>query len=308
MHMKIITDYKACPDYARNSVIALGNFDSVHKGHQVIIGQAIKNAKKLGVPSAVMTFEPHPLSLFKPDSEKFRTTLFEKKSSLIESLGADVLFSIDFNKNFSEITADDFVQMILIKCLEVRKVIIGHDFIFGHKRGGDANLLKKYADKGSFEFLQIDAVGNQGNVFSTTKIRQCLRAGKIKQANEILGRNFSIIGKVEHGEKRGRQLGFSTANISLGDHISPKHGVYACKLNIDGVGYTAVANIGIKPTFENSKELLELHIFDFKQDIYGKTLEVELVDYIRDEIKFSSFEQLKSQIENDCTEARLRLM
>lgn len=302
--MQVINGYQNCPPEARNSVIALGNFDGVHNGHKIIISSAVEKAKAEKLPSAVMTFEPHPLAVFKPDSASFRTTPLTEKAKLIEALGIDFLFVIKFDQEFAAISPEKFIEDILINDLTAKHVITGYDFTFGYKRGGDTSLLQKYADSGAFSFTRVEAIGDGGEIFSTTKIREYLTNGEPEKAAKILGRNFAISGRVIKGEQRGRKIGFPTANIALDEYIRPKFGVYACRTEIDGKIYNAIANIGIKPTFGGEKELLELHIFDFDKNIYDAILSVELIKFIRPEKKFSAIDELKKQIESDCVKAK----
>jgi riboflavin kinase/FMN adenylyltransferase len=302
--MQIITDYKNLADSAKHSIIALGNFDGVHKGHQEIIKYTIALAKKTGKPSAVMTFEPHPVSLFKPEVTNFRLTTLDKKAELLAGLGVDFLFVIDFTREFASITAEDFVSDILMGSLSVKHIVIGYDFIFGNKRGGNAALLKDLAKKYNYKFTQIEAISDNAEIFSSTKIRGLLRNGDLAGAQSMLGRNYSVCGVVEHGDKRGATIGFPTINVNTDGLLLPHTGVYAVKVRLAGDIYNGVANIGTKPTFDGTKAGLEVHIFDFAKDIYGVNTEIEFIEYIRPEKKFDSVELLKAQIAADCDKAR----
>lgn len=304
--MEIVSLSSPIPQKAKGCSIALGNFDGVHKGHQEIIARTLEIAKKSGTKSAVMTFEPHPVSLFNPNIENFRLTTLSQKAKRLAALGIDFLFAVDFNAEFAAITAEKFIQDILVSKLEVANVIIGYDFIFGHKRGGNGDMLKSMSSKCNYNFTQVDAVGEDGAIFSSTKIRQKLASGDLAQVKLMLGHNHVIAGKIEHGDNRGKSIGFPTINIDSGNILRPKSGVYAVKINIEGdnKSYNGVANIGTKPTFGENSQTLEVHIFDFDKDIYGKNVEIEFIEYIRDERKFDNIEQLQAQIAEDCIKGR----
>jgi riboflavin kinase/FMN adenylyltransferase len=304
--LEIISLSSPIPKHAQGCSIALGNFDGIHKGHQEIIAQTLKIAKNSGTKSAVMTFEPHPVSIFNPKVENFRLTTLAQKARRLAELGVDFLFAVDFDEEFAATTAEKFIQDILADKLAVSNVIIGYDFIFGHKRGGNGEMLKSMADKCGYAFTQIAAIGQQGEIFSSTKIRQKLQAGDLAQVKFMLGHNYVIAGYVERGENRGKGLGFPTININSGDMLRPKSGVYAVKISLesDSKIFKGVANIGTKPTFGESEQTLEVHIFDFDKDIYGTNVEIEFIEYIRDERKFADIAQLQAQIANDCEKAR----
>lgn len=303
--MQIITDYKNCPEELKGSYIALGNFDGVHKGHREIIMRAVDEAKKNGGISAVMTFEPHPRRFFQEKCAPFRITPLEIKAQLIEKMGVDALFVVGFTKKFSQINAEEFIEEVLYKALNVKHISIGYDFTFGNKKAGDFALLKKKAKQFGYGVEQMQAIKSNDIICASTKIREYLRSGDVEKITEIAGRNFAISGKVIKGHARGRTIGFPTANISLGDFIHPAFGVYAVNVQMGGENYPAVANIGVKPTFEGADAaLLEVYIFDFKCDIYDKELRVELVKYIRAERKFANIDELKEQIEKDCKAAK----
>lgn len=303
--MKVVRHYNKCPDSAKNSVVALGNFDGVHLGHKAIIKKTLEVAKKEGLPSAVMTFEPHPATILSPNKEPFRITPVREKISLIKELGVDILFLMRFNHDFSLITAEGFVKKILIESLNIKHAVIGYDFIFGNKRSGNAVFLKKMAEKYGFSLIQLEAVSENGKTHSSTKIREYLKEGNIEKATAILGHNYIIEGRVIKGEQRGNQLGFHTANIPLKDHIRPAFGVYIAKVRIENEATcrNAVINIGKRPTFGKNSELMEVHLLDFNKDLYGKKLRVQLIKHLRPEKKFSGIEELREQIKKDCERA-----
>jgi riboflavin kinase/FMN adenylyltransferase len=304
--MQIIRHYEDCPESAKGCVIALGNFDGIHKGHQEIIKQAINISKESNSNSAIMTFEPHPKSFFQNSDTKIRLTPFYDKGKLLENFGIDILFAMHFDKKFSQITADNFVDDILVDTLKVKTIIIGHDFIFGYKRQGNAELLKEKADLLGFNLIQIDAISKGGNIYSSTKIREFLKDGEVEKANNWLGRPHFITGKIEAGEQRGRTLGYPTANIYLKDQLRIRFGVYQVTIQIEGSNeqLPAIANIGCKPMFDDNRDILEVFIFDFDRDIYDKKVKVEFLKFIRDEEKFDSIDELTTQITLDCSKVK----
>lgn len=303
--MQIINDYNKRPDTAKGSVIALGNFDGVHKGHVELINTAVKIAKDNNRPSAVMTFEPHPINVFKPEIANYRLTSKEQKASLLEDLGIDYLYAVNFTKEFASITAKEFIEVILLEKLCSTHIVTGDDFIFGHNKGGDADMLEKYSKTHGFGYSKIEAVGDSDR-FSSTRARKALKSGDLNEVSSILDRNYTLSGIIVKGENRGKSIGFPTINIDMGEYLRPKQGVYAVRATIQGDGRTfrGVANLGVKPTFNGSEEILEVHIFDFDSDVYGKTVQIEFLSYIREERKFKDAEELVVQIKKDCIAAK----
>lgn len=301
--MKILRHYENCPADAQSSAIALGNFDGVHKGHQEILKTTLDIARAEHKPAAVMTFEPHPLQIFKPDIAHFRITPFHDKAEKISTAGIDVLFAIHFDKKFSQVTAESFVDDVLVGELKVRHIIIGHDFIFGHNRKGNADYLRKKASEHNFDLIQLESVSDGGEIYSSSRIREFLRNGEIDKANHFLGSPYQISGKIEKGDQRGRTIGFPTANIYLKEHIRAKFGVYQVQIQIekDDKWLPAIANLGNKPTFDGKKDVLEVFIFDFDQDIYNKLAQVRFLRFIRPEKKFAGIDDLVAQIKADCS-------
>jgi riboflavin kinase/FMN adenylyltransferase len=300
--MKIVSDYENCPDVAKGSVVALGNFDGVHKGHVAVIEKTKEIALLSGATNSVLTFEPHPLTILKKDIKPFRLTSEAQKISIIEGLGVDNLFLINFTRALSQMKASDFIKEILVNDLQVEHIVTGEDFIFGHNREGNAKLLGAEAEKYGFGYSRVLPVGSSDAAFSSTLIRKCLEAGKLDKAKAMLGRNFVISGKVQKGDQKGRTINFPTINIDMGEYLRPAFGVYAAKLQIEGrsENFGGAVNIGVKPTAGGTKELLEMHIFDFSENIYGHNVSVELIEYIRSEKKFGSLEELSKQIAEDC--------
>jgi riboflavin kinase / FMN adenylyltransferase len=307
--MKLFRHFTDLPADARGAVVALGNFDGLHQGHRIVIGTAADVAKATGAPLAVLTFEPHPRSLFRPQDAPFRLTPFRTKARHIEDLGVDLLFVIHFDTAFSQKKAEEFINEVLVAGLGVSHVVAGYDFVFGHKRGGDIGLLYQKAKALGFGVTEVKpASDTQGGVFSSTRVRDLLVAGKPREAAFVLGRPWELEGRVEHGDRRGRTIGFPTANLELGEYLRPRYGVYAVRAGVDhgpGTVWTdGVANLGKRPTVDGLRELLEVHLFDFSGDLYGKHLRVQMIDFIRPEQKFESFDVLKQQILMDADTAR----
>ncbi len=293
----------------KGSVLALGNFDGVHLGHQAVIRAAMEAGATAGLPHAVMTFEPHPRALFNPDQPPFRLTPFRVKARLIEALGVDVCFMPHFDKSFASQTAEDFVADLLVGCLGVRRVVVGYDYVFGKGRQGTGAFLQRMGDVLGFSVTVVPpATAGGGEVYSSTRVREYLVAGRPDEAAKLLGHYWEIEGRVEHGDARGRTIGFPTANIHLGEYQRPATGVYAVRAGIDAGGATrwmdGVANFGRRPTFDKTDELLEVHLLDVDEDLYGRHLRVALIDHIRPERRFDGIDALKAQIVEDATRAR----
>jgi riboflavin kinase/FMN adenylyltransferase len=297
--------YENCPDSAKGSVVALGNFDGVHPGHQQVIGQAVSMAKKLGVPSSVLSFRPHPISVLLHRPTPLRLTNFRQRVRLIEKLGIDFLFMVKFDNEFSTLSAEDFVAKLLVEHLGIKHVVIGDDFIFGHKREGNVELLKSMSKTHGFTLTQVQSVNYNGDTrYSSSSVRESLREGNISEASAKLGHPYIIEGRVKKGKQLGRTINVPTANIKLNNYLRPKFGVYSCIANIEGEYHKAVCNIGNKPTIGSDEDLLEAHIFNFDQDIYGKRIEVELKEFIRAEEKFEDLTALTTQINADIATAK----
>jgi len=298
---------------ARGSVVAVGNFDGLHLGHQAVIRVARERADAMGAPQAVLTFEPHPRSVFQPTIAPFRLTPFRSKARLMEALGVDLLFALHFDAGFAAITAEDFVRRLLVEGMGVRHVVVGENFVFGNKRRGNVALLRELAARHGFGVTVVPPQkGPHGEIYSSTRIRELLVAGRPAEAAKLLGRDWEIEGRVEAGDRRGRQLGFPTANITLGEYLRPALGVYAVRAGLDRPGprsvetvwHDGVANLGVRPTFGGDGLVFEVNIFDFAEDIYGQHLRVALVEHLRPEKKFDGIAQLKAQIAEDSARAR----
>ncbi len=293
----------------RGAVVAVGNFDGVHRGHQAVIAAAAAEARRLGAPLAVLTFEPHPREVFQPGAAPFRLTPFRSKTRFLAALGVDLLFTLHFDKGFAARSAEAFVEDILVSGLAVRHAVIGYDFVFGNRRRGTPTLLREMGARHGFGVSVVEPVAGAGGVaYSSTRIRDHLAAGRPAEAAELLGRFWEIEGRVDHGDERGRTIGFPTANIALADYLRPAAGVYAVRIGIiDGDAtqwHNGAANIGWRPTVGGTDLRLEAHLFDFSGDLYGRHLRVALVDHLRPEQKFSGLDALKAQIAEDCRRAR----
>lgn len=312
--MIVVSDLSAVPEAARGAAIALGNFDGVHRGHAAVIAAAREAAQGLAAPLAALTFEPHPRQVFRPDDPPFRLTLADAKRDALAALGVAVLVSVPFDAAFSRITAEGFVRDVLHAQLGARAVACGPNFHFGHRRGGNPALLASLgAELGIGVSVVARQEGEGGLPLSSTAIRHALAEGHVDRANAILGRPWEIRGVVQRGEALGRTLGFPTANIPLGDHLTPRLGIYAVRVGIeDGAGGVAwhdgVASLGLRPTVNPlPTPLLEVFLFDFAGDLYGRTLRVAFAGFLRPEAKFESLDALVVQMRADCDAARALL-
>jgi len=308
--MRILRHYEAVPDSARGGVVVLGNFDGVHRGHQSVIGAAAADAARLGVPLVIVTFEPHPRRFFRPDEPPFRLTPFRSKAIQLAALGVDVLLVLAFGPRMAAMAAEDFVQKVLIDGLAPRTVTVGYDFHFGHGRRGNPAMLQAMLPpaNGCAVHVVEPVASADGEVYSSTRIREYLTTGQPGLAAALLGRPFEIEGRVEKGDRRGRTIGFPTANLTLGSYLRPAFGVYAVRAGI-GDGSTpewidGVANLGVRPTVDGSKLLLETHLFNTDRDLYGQHLRVALIEFIRPERRFDGLDALKAQIAEDGAAAR----
>ena len=298
----------------RGAVLAMGNFDGLHKGHAALIGRARALAGARGAPVAVLTFEPHPRNVFMPGGEPFRLTPFRVKEREIARLGVDFLFIQHFDRAFAEKSAESFIEEVMIEAIGIAHIVVGHDCTFGNKRRGTPALLREVGEKFGFGVSVIDPVRGGDAVYSSTHIRELLKDGKPREAAAQLGRFWEIDGRVALGDQRGRTIGFPTANIGLGEYLRPAFGVYAVRVSGDGPddplgGQTVdgVANLGLRPTVGGLVPRLEAHLFDVNTDLYGRHLRVALVDFIRPERKFQGLDALKAQIAEDAARARAML-
>ncbi|HWX88722.1 MAG TPA: bifunctional riboflavin kinase/FAD synthetase [Rhizomicrobium sp.] len=308
--MRIFRHYDDVPAAFRGAVVAIGNFDGVHRGHRALIAEAKVQAETRRSPLAVLSFEPHPQEYFKPSPESFRLTPLRAKARLLADLGVDALFALTFDGEMARRSPQDFVETILVNGLGIGGVVVGHDFEFGQRRAGNLATLSYMGEMEGFTVTAFDTVTASGDEkISSTLIRQLLKQAKPDEAARLLGHPWAVEARVEHGDARGRTMGFPTANMHLGHCLAPAFGVYAVRVNIlEGdravARHDGVANFGIRPMYQVNVPLMETHLFDFDGDLYGKYLSVELIAYIRPEAKFPSLDALIAQIAADAAKAR----
>jgi riboflavin kinase/FMN adenylyltransferase len=304
--MRWLDHRNAIPAALRGAVIALGNFDGFHRGHQAVAGEAIAWAKAEGRPSIIATFDPHPVRFFRPDVPPFRLTTLEQRQELYLSAGATAMLVFHFDADLAGTSAEDFIQTILIERFGAHGVVTGGDFTFGKGAKGNVELLRTLGGELGLQSRVVSAVTAGEEVVSSSRIRQALRDGDPEEATRLLTRPFAIRGIVEHGDKRGRTIGYPTANVAIDNYLRPKYGIYAVTGRILATGQLlhGAANIGIRPQFEPPKELLEPFFFDFSGDLYGQEIEVAFHHFLRGEAKFDSLEALIEQMDKDCAEAR----
>ncbi|MFT8368667.1 bifunctional riboflavin kinase/FAD synthetase [Acetobacter papayae] len=301
---RLYTDWRNIPPEAHGCAAALGNFDGVHLGHAHLVNTVY--AARPDLPRAVVTFEPHPRELFRPQDPPFRLTLSDERLAALEALGVRHVFQIPFDAAFAELTASQFVREVLHEALHLKHVGCGPDFAFGHRRGGTVALLGEQALALGIGCTQVPALADATGPYSSSRVRMLLQDGYPERAAAELGRAWAIRGEVQHGDKRGRLLGFPTANIPLGRHLEPARGVYAVTVRLPGgQSVFGVANIGRRPTINDGQESrLEVHLFDFEGDLYGQTLSVALHALLRGEQRFDGLDALKAQIARDAEQAR----
>jgi len=293
------------PENLRGAIVALGNFDGFHLGHQAVVGRAIARAFHERRPAIVATFDPHPVKFFKPDLPPFRLTTLGQRERLFAHAGADAMLVFEFNAALAAMDAEEFIAEVLAKRIGAAGVVTGDDFTFGKGRTGDVALLKALGEKHGVIAEAVAQVLIEGVRVSSGRAREALVAGEIGEATRLLSRDYGIEGVVQRGDARGRELGYPTANLQLGDYQRPKYGIYAVRVTLDdGSEHPGVASLGIRPTFEPPQELLEAHLFGFDGDLYGQTIEVALHAYIREERKFDDVADLVAQMKEDEAAAR----
>ena len=311
--MIVVQHYVDVPQSCRGAVVAIGNFDGVHLGHQALIARAQEIAAGMGAPLAVLGFEPHPQEFFHPGAEGFRLTPFRAKAGLLAKCGVDTMFALPFDLAIAAMTAEQFIRQILVDALGVRAVIVGADFRFGKDRNGDAAFLKAWGQALGFQVEVFDPIiAHDTQKISSSEIRAALKAGRPQDAAKLLGHWWTIEGRVEHGDGRGRELGYPTANMRLQNHLRPAFGIYAVRITVveqelPVARHCGVASLGIRPMFPADTPLIESCLFDFSGDLYGKHLAVELIAFLRPERKFDSVDQLKAQMALDVTAAGVAL-
>jgi riboflavin kinase/FMN adenylyltransferase len=289
----------------RGGVIALGNFDGFHAGHQAVVGRAVRHAQDEGRPAIVATFDPHPVRFFKPDVPPFRLTTLDQRQELFAAAGADAMLVLPFDATLAATTAQDFITELLLGRYGAAGVVTGSDFVFGKGRGGDVVTLAEHARTHGFFTEMVAPVDDTEEVISSSRIREALQAGDCAAAARLLTRPFTIRNIVRHGDKNGRLLGFPTANLEMGQYLRPRYGIYAVTGRLpDGRLLKGAANLGIRPSFDPPKELLEPHFFDFAEDIYGQEIDVAFHAFIRPEAKYDGMDALMAQIAADCDEAK----
>jgi len=296
------------PENLRGAIIALGNFDGFHRGHQAVVGEAIAWARAEGRPAIVATFDPHPMRLFVPDAPPFRLTTLDQRLELFGAAGADAMLVIHFDRAVAGMTAPAWIEQMLAGHLGAAGVVTGEDFTFGTCRSGSPALLAELGGPLGIRARAVGAVNDAAGPVSSSRIRAALHEGDCAAATRLLTRPFTIRGLVQHGDKLGRTIGFPTANLPLGHYLRPRYGIYAVKGRLpDGRVLKGAANLGIRPTFDPPKELLEPHFFDFSGDLYGQEIDIEFHAFIRPEAKFDGVEALVAQMRRDCDEARTLL-
>ena len=295
----------ALPSRLRGGIVALGNFDGFHLGHQAVVGRAVDRARAQGRPALVATFDPHPVRYFRPDAPPFRLTTLDQRERLFAAAGVDAMVVFHFDAALAALSAEAFVRDRLVANLGIAGVVTGEDFTFGKAKGGDVATLAAFGAACGYAAETVGAVTLDGETVSSTRIRDLLRAGDPRGAARLLTRPFAILNVVQHGDKVGRTIGYPTANLDMGRYLRPAYGIYAVRGRLpDGRMLAGAANLGVRPTFDPPKELLEPYFFDFAGDLYGQSIEVALVDYLRPEAKFDGLEALTRQMDADCRRAR----
>lgn len=302
---KRLDDTQPVPEHLRGAIVAMGNFDGFHLGHQAVVARAVAWARSEGRPSIIATFDPHPMRLFHPDTPPFRLTTLDQRQRLFGAVGADAMLVFHFNRDLASQSAEDFVARLSAQ-FGAAGVVTGEDFTFGRGRSGSVAALQTLgAPLGLRSEAVAPVVDSNGEVVSSSRIREALRAGDCALATRLLTRPFAIEGVVQHGDKIGRTLEFPTANIDLGAYLRPAYGIYAVRGRLpDGGIVDGAANLGIRPMFDPPREMLEPHFFDWSGDLYGQTIEVQLIARLRAEVKFDGIEALTAQIRRDCDDAR----
>jgi riboflavin kinase/FMN adenylyltransferase len=303
--MQRLTLAGGVPDELRRAIVALGNFDGFHLGHQAVVGRAIARGFHERRPVIVATFDPHPVQFFKPDVPPFRLTTLDQREALFAHAGADAMLVFEFGEELRSTSAENFVGKLLAGTIGAAGVVTGDDFSFGKGRTGNTEVLRTLGAEHGITAEAVAPVLLDGERISSGRIREALIAGDTATATHLLSRDFAIKGVVQPGDKRGRELGYPTANLALGDYQRPKYGIYAVRVTLDdGSEHPGVASLGVRPTFDPPQELLEAYLFDFSGDLYGRKVEVALHAFIREEWKFDDVTQLVDQMRDDEADAR----
>ncbi len=303
--MELIRGLHNLRPHHHGCVATIGNFDGVHLGHQAVLGQLADKAEALKLPTVVITFEPQPQEYFSSGPIPPRLTRFREKFKALRRFSVERVLCIDFTPEFAALSAEAFIQQVLVDGLGIRYLVVGDDFKFGNGRNGDFELLQKAGQRHGFEVAHMHTFILGGERVSSTRVREALQAGELEIAEQLLGRPYRMCGRVAHGDKRGRIIGFPTANIFLHRMAAPVEGVFAVEMfGIEGEPVMGVANVGSRPTVDGTRSLLEVHLFDFSGDIYGQYVHVDFLHKIREERRFESFDALKEQILLDAAQAR----
>lgn len=305
--MHIYSGVQQLPSPLESSVVTIGNFDGVHLGHQQLIENVVREARYFGVPSVVYTFHPHPVKVLHPEKPTYRMFDLKDQQEQFENRGIEYVIIEEFTKTFSQVSPGDFLDKYIVEKLHPKTLVVGHDFSFGADRAGNIPFLEKYCAEKGIRLIIIPPFQFEGSVVSSTRIREELKKGQVEKANELLGRTYYVRGHVEKGFQRGRTIGVPTANIHPDVEFTPRKGVYCTLTKFGGHMHPSITNIGINPTFHESGKApikIETHLFDFDAQLYGMEVEVYLLHFIRDEMKFSGIDELKAQIQKDMTETR----
>jgi riboflavin kinase / FMN adenylyltransferase len=302
--MQVIHGTDDVPAAARGAVLAIGNFDGVHRGHQALLKVVHDEAARLRRPAGAILFEPHPREFFQPERPHFRLTPLPLKLELLERFGLDLAAVLRFDASLAALSADGFIDRVLVEKLAAAHLVIGYDFRFGKGRGGDPQTLERAGAACGFGVSVVAQVAEAGEVFSSGAIRAELAQGDVQGAAQMLGWWWRVSGRVTGGAKRGTGLGFPTANIALAPGTALAHGIYAVRVHVGDAYYQAAAYLGTRPTFDDGAPVLEVFLFHFDGDLYGRDIDVEFIDFIRPDLRFEGVEELRAQMEKDCERAR----
>ena len=306
--MQLIRGIHNLKDFHHGSVLTIGNFDGVHKGHQAILKRLVECAKQYQLPATVMIFEPHPAEVFSPETAPSRLSRLREKLELLKSYGVDRVMIMKFDHQTAAMPAEDFIKKLLVEQLGVKYLIVGDDFHFGNQRQGDYELLKSRSVEFGYGLERTATLMFSAERISSTAVRTALESNNLVKAKSLLGRDYELLGKVVHGQKRGRTIGFPTANVFLHRNKCPLNGVFAVSVDMPNrpiqQHINGVANLGTRPTVNGTRLQLEVHLFKWSEDIYAQTIRVKFLDYIRSEEKFASFEHLRQQIDRDVIQAK----
>ncbi len=302
--METLYSYNTVPDKLKNGVLAIGNYDGVHRGHQIILDKVKKIARDNNKPSGLICFSPHPREFFLPDQPHFYLSTEKQKLKLLNHFDLDLAVVLPFNRELANLSAEEFVSRVLVNGLHISHIVVGYNFYYGKKRQGTPENLAEYGKKYGFDVTIIPEQRDTSASYSSTRIRDLLRNGQVREAAELLGYWWRVEGKVTTGAQIGTSLGYPTANISLSEGQDLRKGIYAVNAYIEGKSYPAAAYLGKRPTFDNGKILLEIFVMNFDGNLYDRNIEVEFIEFIRDDQKFVDIETLKSQMDDDVDQIR----